>query len=126
MAAGDTETRMAFARPALIRSNLDTDLAALRALATSEQASLVVIGLPLNMDGSEGSQAVAARSFGDRLAALGMRIAYQDERLSSWEAGERLAEAGSRPSRRSGELDSAAARVILQQYLDAQPPEETE
>lgn len=87
VAAGDTETRMAFARPALIRSNLDADLAALRALAASEHASMVVIGLPLNMDGSEGSQAAAARSFGDRLAALGMRIAYQDERLSSWEAG---------------------------------------
>jgi len=120
VAAGDTETRMAFPRPALVRRNLDADL------AVSEGAGLVVIGLPLNMDGSEGPQAAAARSFGDRLAALGMRIAYQDERLSSWEAGERLAEAGARPSRRSGQLDSAAARVILQQYLDAQPPEETE
>jgi len=126
VAAGDTETRMAFPRPALVRRNLDADLAALRDLAVSEGAGLVVIGLPLNMDGSEGSQAAAARSFGDRLGALGMRIAYQDERLSSWEAGERLAEAGARPSRRSGQLDSAAARVILQQYLDAQPPEETE
>lgn len=121
IAIGDTETGMAFARPALMRRNLEADLAALRELVNAESASLVVIGLPLNMDGSEGEQAGAARSFGERLAALGMRLAYQDERLSSWEAGERLAEAGRRPSQRSGELDSAAARVILQQYLDARP-----
>jgi putative Holliday junction resolvase len=90
----------------------------------------VVIGLPLNMDGTEGDQAASARTFGDRLVALGMQVAYEDERLSSWEAGERLNEAGRRPRRESGELDSTAARLILQQYLDARrrtgPPEETE
>ncbi len=132
VAVGDTETRMAFERPAILRRNLAADLAAVHELAQAESASLVVIGLPRNMDGSEGEQAAAARSFGERLAALGMTLAYQDERLSSWEAGERLTEAGRRPSRRSGELDSAAARVILQQYLDVQAsldgqlPEETE
>ncbi len=89
-----------------------------------------MIGLPLNMDGTEGAQAASAMAFGERLVARGIRVAYMDERLSSWEAGERLAEAGRRPRRESGELDSTAARLILQQYLDARrrtgPPEETE
>jgi putative Holliday junction resolvase len=130
VAIGDTETGMAFARPAIIRRNLQTDLAAIEALGSAESAEVVVIGLPLNMDGSEGDQATSARAFGARLVARGMRIAYEDERLSSWQAGERLAEAGRRPRRESGELDSTAARLILQQYLDARrrtgPPEESE
>jgi putative Holliday junction resolvase len=71
------------------------------------------------MDGSEGRQAASARAFGERLGGIGLQVVYVDERLTSWEAGERLAEGGVRPSRRSGELDSAAARLILQEYLDA-------
>ncbi len=132
VAVAEVETRMAFARAAIHRRNLEVDLETIRALAAQESAALVVLGLPLNMDGTEGPQAEIVRSFGERLAASGMAIAYQDERLSSWEAGERLVEAGTRPSRHGGELDSAAACVILQQYLDAQPnlaappPEETE
>ena len=121
---------MAFARAAIVRRKLEIDLDAIEALVAAESAALVVIGLPLNMDGTEGGQATSARAFGERLVARGIRIAYVDERLSSWEAGERLAEAGRRPRRESGELDSTAARLILQQYLDARrrtgPPEETE
>ena len=130
VAVGDTETGMAFARPAILRHHLDADLAVVEALFVDEAAEVVVVGLPLNMDGSEGDQARSARGFGERLVARGMTIAYEDERLSSWEAGERLSEAGRRPRRVSGELDSAAARLILQQYLDARAghraPEETE
>ncbi|HEX2142544.1 MAG TPA: Holliday junction resolvase RuvX [Candidatus Limnocylindria bacterium] len=121
VAVGDSQTGMAFARPAIRRRNLEADLAAVAELAASEGASLVVVGLPRNMDGSEGTQAAAARAFGDCLAQIGLAVDYQDERLTSWEAGERLAAAGRRPQRRSGELDSAAARLILQEYLDALP-----
>lgn len=119
VAIGDEETGMAFARPAIQRRNLDHDLALVRELCTTEGAGRVVIGLPLHMDGTEGEQAAAARAFGERLARIGLEVAYEDERLTSWEAGERLAEVGRRARRGSGELDSTAARLILQQYLDA-------
>jgi putative Holliday junction resolvase len=129
VAVGDTDTAMAFARRAIRRRRLETDLRAVADLARAERAELVVVGLPLNMDGSEGEQSREARSFGDALAALGLRIAYQDERLSTWEADRRLGEAGRRPDRASGERDSTAARLILQEYLDArrraETPEET-
>jgi putative holliday junction resolvase len=129
VAVGDTETGMAFARPAIHRRSLAVDLHEVEQLAWAEGAQLIVVGLPLNMDGSEGDQAMAARTFGGGLAENGLRVAYEDERLSSWEAGERLRADGRRPRRGSGELDSAAARLILQQYLDAprraRPPEET-
>ena len=130
VAVGDIETRMAFARPALRRRNLAADVRAVAGLAEEEAAMLVVLGLPLNMDGTEGPQAEAARSFGAALAGVGLRVAYEDERLTSWEAGEAWREAGRRPPRATGELDSTAARLILQQYLDAHPlatrDEETE
>jgi putative holliday junction resolvase len=137
VAVGDTETGMAFARAAIRRRSLDRDLVLVGELCTAEGAGLVVIGLPLNMDGSEGSQAAAARGFGDGLESIGLAVAYEDERLSSWQAAEDLTVRGRRAGRGSGELDSAAARVILQQYLDARrppvghgfdrdPPEETE
>jgi putative Holliday junction resolvase len=138
VAIGDTETGMAFARSAIRRRNLDHDLALIGELCTGEEASLVVVGLPLNMDGTEGEQASAAREFGERVRAIGLSVAYEDERLTSWEAAERMGSAGRQAPRRSGELDSEAARLILQQYLGARrqptdpipddqwPPEETE
>jgi putative Holliday junction resolvase len=119
IAVGDTETRLAFPRPAVQRRGTARDLQRLTSLARDEGAGRVVVGLPRNMDGSEGPQAAAARDFGEQLAAaIGLPVVYSDERLSSWEAGERLQAAGRRVTRRSGELDSAAAVVILQQYLD--------
>ncbi len=130
VAIGDTETGMAFARPAFRRGNKELDLAAIADLCRAEGVQLVVLGLPRNMNGSEGPQAVAARSFGAKLVRIGLEVAYEDERLTTWEAGERLAEVGRRPRRETGELDSTAARLILQQYLDARrqpdPGEETE
>ena len=130
VAVGDAETGMAFERPAMRRRRLATDLRAIQDLAVIEGADLVVIGLPLHMDGGEGDQSASARAFGDGLAALGLAVAYEDERLTSWEAGEQLRGSGRRPRRESGELDSTAARLILQQYLDARrrtgSPEETE
>jgi len=130
VAVGDTETGMAFERPAIHRQSLAVDLHEVEQLAWAEGAELIVVGLPLNMDGSEGDQAAAARGFGDGLTENGLRVAYEDERLSSWAAGEEHRESGRRPQRRSGELDSTAARLILQQYLDAHRrtgfPEETE
>lgn len=129
LAIGDLETRLAFSRPALQRTNLASDLEAIQRMADDEDASTLVVGLPRNMDGSEGPQAQAARAFGQRLAAGGLDVVFQDERLTSWQAAEQLGPRRGR-ERRSGELDSAAARLILQEYLDAQPrptsPQEAE
>ena len=115
VAVGDSETGLSFARPALRRP----DPAAIAALARTEGADAVILGLPRNMDGTEGAQAGTVRRFGAQLRALGLAVEYQDERLSSWEAERALSAEGRRPDRRSGELDSAAARLILQDYLDA-------
>lgn len=119
IAVGDTETGLAFVRPALRRTQEAADLKALSDLATAEGTDTYVVGLPLNMDGTEGPQAAAARAFGAKLAAAGGAVEFVDERLTSWQAREELAGPGQRPARRSGQLDSVAARLILQEYLDA-------
>ncbi len=118
VAVADDETGLAFARPAL-RSRGPGAVTAVVALAQAEHAETVVVGLPRNMDGSEGPQAAEARAFGSEVARAGLTVTYVDERLTSWEAGQRLGQEGRRPARTSGELDSAAARLILQDYLDA-------
>src|SRR4029079_1370105 len=101
-------------------TNLASDLEAIRRMADDEGATTLVVGLPRNMDGSGGPQAQAAGACGQRLAAGGLEVVFQDERLTSWQAAEQLGPRRGR-ERRSGELDSAAARLILQEYLDAQP-----
>lgn len=129
IAVADEETGLAFARPALQRTRLVDDLAAIHRLADEERAETVVMGLPRNMDGSEGPQALAARRFGERLAQMGLAVAFHDERLTSWQAAQQLGPRRGR-QRRSGELDSAAARLILQEWMDALPrpstPQEAE
>ena len=124
VAVGSEETGQAFPRPALLRRSVARDLEQIAALAGVEGTARVVLGLPRNMDGSEGPQAAAARAFGAQLAAIGLEVEFVDERLTSWQAGDRLAAAGRRPERRSGEKDSAAACLILQEWLDRRRPDD--
>jgi putative Holliday junction resolvase len=124
VAVGSEETGQAFPRPALLRRSLARDLEQIAALAGAEGTARVVLGLPRNMDGSEGAQAAAALAFGARLTAIGLEVEFVDERLTSWQAGDRLAAAGRRPEPRSGEKDSAAACLILQEWLDRRRPDD--
>lgn len=114
VALGDSETGMAFPRPPVKAG--DAAFEAIRVLAEHERAERVVVGLPLNMDGSEGRQAALARAFGARLEALGLDVAFCDERLTSWEATDRLAGTGQRQIA-ADSIDSAAAALILEQYF---------
>ena len=124
VAVADTEIGQAFSRPA-IKTARGGDIGPFVAFARAERAAHVIVGLPRNMDGSEGLQAGAARRFGDELAEAGLKVVYVDERLTSWEAGEQFAAAGERPQRKRGDIDSAAARLILQDYLDARRQQRT-
>jgi len=79
-----------------------------------------VVGLPLNMDGSEGPQAVQTRAFADRLSRLsGQEVVLWDERLSSRAADEHLDQGELTRAGRKARRDRVAAQVILQSYFDA-------
>ena len=96
-------------------------LDALARVASTESVARIVVGLPLNADGSHGRQARRAQDFA-RVAqrVLGVPVEMWDERLSTQEA-ERIARGQKRNMRRlrqRGQLDAIAAAVILQDYLD--------
>ncbi|HLY67791.1 MAG TPA: Holliday junction resolvase RuvX, partial [Chloroflexota bacterium] len=82
----------------------------------------LIIGLPLSMDGEFGPNAERAKSFGDYLGrVIAVPIAYQDERLTTVEAEERLRESGVSPAERKKRIDAAAAAIILEDYLRDNP-----
>jgi putative Holliday junction resolvase len=88
-------------------------------LAEESGASRVVIGLALNMNGTEGPNAAEARRLADALEALGSKTLLQDERRSSVQAEAQLRQAGRSARRQRAVVDQAAAVVILQAALDA-------
>ena len=102
------------------RVSLARDVAALAELLAPHEVGCVVVGLPLEADGSEGKQSARARQFGDALAkATGLPIVYQDERMTTLQSERILIESGMRRERRRAVIDKTAAALILQSYLDA-------
>jgi putative Holliday junction resolvase len=89
------------------------------ALAREHEVDRVVVGLPLSMDGSMGLQAQRVTAFADTLAErMEIPVDTWDERLSTVAAGRALTEAGVKRGKKRKRLDSAAACIILQGYLD--------
>ncbi len=89
-------------------------------VASEQEACGVVVGLPLNLDGTESVQSGRARTFAKNLGKVsGLPIELFDERLTTVEADELLLEAGiTRAAERAKLVDSMAAKVILQGYID--------
>lgn len=89
-------------------------------LVKEHNVSQLVIGLPKNMNNSIGPRAEASMSYGDEIGRLtGLRVAYQDERLTTVEAERMLVEEGNvSRSKRKKVIDKLAAVMILQNYLD--------
>lgn len=87
----------------------------------SEHIDAIVLGLPLNMDGSQGPQARQVLAFAEQLGkCVRIPIYLQDERLSSFEAEEKLHGTGLSKAKQRERLDAVAAAEILQAFLDGQ------
>jgi putative Holliday junction resolvase len=87
-------------------------------IAKTEGAEAVVLGLPLNMDGSEGHQSKLTRKFAEQLKKhLDIPIHFQDERLSSFDAEQRLGPVELTTNKRRKRLDAVAAASILEAFL---------
>ncbi|MCB9893737.1 MAG: Holliday junction resolvase RuvX [Planctomycetes bacterium] len=92
----------------------------LKNLAVEEGIVGFVVGVPINMDGSEGKSSRLCREFGTRLAAHTAKpVEYSDERLSSWEAEGMLIEGGMKPSERKQRVHAVAAKLILEAFFTA-------
>lgn len=102
------------------KGDLQADIAYFCDYAKKEDADCFVLGLPKNMDGSEGDRAIITREFGNMLAdASGIPVYYQDERLTTVSAERMLIDADVRRDKRKRVIDKVAATIILQAYLDS-------
>ena len=118
----DAGWRFAGAGKTLPRGKFARDRAALAALATERGVKGVVIGLPLNMDGSGGPRAQASRAFARNLAqetgGLGLPVLLWDERWSTASAERAMIDQDMSRAKRATRIDSHAAAVILQAAID--------
>lgn len=118
-----TDLLCVLANPYEVYKNVDEEqtLQHIKDLAKEMQVSEIILGLPLNMDGTEGERTCVTKQFGNKLAEFtNLPIIYVDERLSSYEAEEMLKDQGVKSwEKRKEMLDMVSAQVILQTYLNA-------
>jgi putative Holliday junction resolvase len=102
-----------------VRTNRRNDLGRLREICREHAVAHIVVGYPLHMNGEAGEMASEAARFAGRLRkALCIEVELLDERLTSWEAGQTMAEMKSSSWRRGGTLDDVAAAILLRDYLN--------
>ena len=119
VAASDPDRRLATAVETVARKAFQADAARLLALASERNAAAFVLGLPLNMDGSEGPRAQSTRAFARNLARLTeLPIALWDERLSTAAVERELIAVDASRAKRAAVIDQHAAIFILQGALD--------
>jgi len=122
LASGD-DLGLASPLPAILSDQEEAQHAAIGEVIRAQRITEIVLGLPLNMDGSKGSSAKAAENFAARLQArFGLPVHFVDERLTSSIAEQGIAPKDRRAVRASGLVDSRAAALILQDYLDQRFP----
>ena len=117
-----------FAGPAetIRRTKFTADLEALKAFVSAHRVVGLVVGLPLNMDGSDSPRTQSVRAFARNLAPLGLPILLWDERWSTQAVERAMIDADVSRAKRSEKVDSLAAAHILQGAIDALanlPPE---
>ena len=101
------------------RVNMEQDVNKVAQMAQRLGVAQIVLGLPLNMDGSSGSQAEKVKSFGRKLSrASGLAVMYEDERLTTISAIRTLTIQGIKTGHNKDLVDRQAAAIILQKFLD--------
>ena len=121
MAVSDPLGITAQGLPTLQRTTLRADAAAIDRIAEQYGVTLVLLGLPLHMDGREGRQAEYTREFATYLTGrTGREVRFWDERMTSIEAERVLKESGISIAKRAKAVDKLAAQILLESYLGAQ------
>jgi len=115
----DAGWRFASPGKTIARGKFGADKLLLQGLITERSIKGVVIGLPINMDGSEGPRSQSSRAYARNLAVLELPILLWDERWSTASAERGLIAQDMSRAKRAHRIDSAAAAVILQAAIDA-------
>jgi len=101
------------------KGELESEVQELQDIIKKENVEKVVVGLPLNMDGSEGEQAKLTKEFVEQIKEfIKLPFEFTDERLTTFAAEERLVGKGMKKSNMKSVIDQEAAAVILQSYLN--------
>lgn len=104
-----------------LSQSMRKDIDYIAAVAKEYGAERIVLGLPINMDGSFGPRAEKTKSFGTVLERVGgVKVVYKDERLTTVSAEKTLIACNMRREKRKQVIDTLSAQIILQSYLDAQ------
>lgn len=120
LAISDELGLLAHVRPYLDGTNPGQVVDALAQLATEENVELFVVGLPRTLGGREGAAARRARAFAQKLQIrTGRRVILMDERLTTKQASQELRAMGHSAREQRAVIDSVAAALLLQTYLDA-------
>ena len=119
VAVADEGGTVAFPVTTVRRVGLRRDLAALMEIAEDRGSDEVVVGLPLNLDGTPGEMAAEAQVIAERLEAEGLRVHLWDERMTTVSAERALLEGDVSRKKRKTVIDKVAATLILQGWLDA-------
>ena len=101
----------------LVDNNQDA-ISAILDIINEYDVVLVIVGLPIGMRGNETEQTKHVQKFADDLVENGIKVALQDERLTSVSAKKSIIEQKKKPSREKGLVDRIAATILLQQYID--------
>ncbi len=119
LAISDRSLAFAHPRVVILRKKFSVDAAALLATANAENVGAIIVGLPVNMDGSEGPRAQASRAFVRNMEKMTpLPFVFHDERLSTVAAERVLIEMDVSRKKRESRINSAAACFILQGVLD--------
>ena len=125
---GDTRTGLAVSDPSRLLASgigyvspggIEKTADAVAEIAKEKRVVAVVVGLPVNMDGSEGSRAARCRKFASMVEErTGLPVAMFDERMTTMTAARYLNETNTRGKKRKGVIDTLSAQIILQNCLD--------
>ncbi|MCL1945024.1 MAG: Holliday junction resolvase RuvX [Firmicutes bacterium] len=119
LAIGDTESKLALPLETFLSQGVRKNVDYIAHIIELKDIDTIVLGMPLNMDGTQGRRAKDTLFFGEVLKkALKKEVAYIDERLTSIEANDKLKEARVPVTQRKSIIDQVAAQIILQMYLD--------
>ena len=125
---GDTRTGLAVSDPSRLLASgigyvspggIEKTADAVAEIAAEQKAVAIVVGLPVNMDGSEGSRAQRCKKFASMLSErTGIPVAMFDERMTTMTASRYLNETGTHGKKRKTVIDTLSAQIILQNCLD--------
>lgn len=118
VAVSDASRLIASPVEVIHRVGFGPDVKHVQEICRRYDTTLILSGLPLNLNGTEGPQAAKVRLFCQQLEKVGLVVYYQDERLTTVTAENALLEQNMHRAQRRQNVDKVAAAVILQQYLD--------